>query len=243
MTHTTYHSRHKMDHQNIFHLSFYGAVPKICSLVNNFADGDECGKDELSGGEDEGDGNSRNSSRVSQKAQRLSRQERIAQLLNQGGGAGHSAPARSDTGEAYLLRCEHGKWKLRNVKGVTVEKYKKYAATPLHFMCASGCREGLILLLQNGSKDRECIFYGTKPLTCKEMLCDAPQELMQAYEFWSAPDTTWLPAYHHCFPNASRMLITYLMYCNGKLPDRLCDDLLYTVIQYIPSSVLLHNLK
>eukprot|EP01064_Diplonema_japonicum_P006521 TRINITY_DN14372_c6_g1_i1.p1 TRINITY_DN14372_c6_g1~~TRINITY_DN14372_c6_g1_i1.p1 ORF type:complete len:251 (+),score=39.51 TRINITY_DN14372_c6_g1_i1:42-755(+) len=232
MAHTTYHSKHKMDHQNIHQLSFYGEVPKICNVIKNIADSDDSGGTE-DGGDDEGDGNSR-----SQRS-RLTRQERIRQLLNQVGGVGHTTGPRTDTGEGYLLRCERDGWKLRNVKGLTEAKYKKYSATPLHFMCASQCFEGIILLLQNGSKDKECTFHGTRSQTCRDMLADAPRKLLAAYDFWSLENPVWKPDNHHCFTDSSKWLIMRLLYGNKKHAHRLCNDLLFTAVQFIPASVMM----
>ena len=146
----------------------------------------------------------------------------------------------------HLKHRERRKWKLRNIQGLSPEKYVKFALSPLHYACASGDPECITLLLQQGCIATESAFYGSKSLTCLEMLdgseyvfCSAhspprcgggvhlclvkfthnrlPRSYLQrVFMFWQSHDCMWTPATHELFPAEVRRHARLLYYCNAQ---------------------------
>eukprot|EP00755_Sulcionema_specki_P012322 Sspe_Gene.51112::Locus_28397_Transcript_2_3_Confidence_0.333_Length_989::g.51112::m.51112 len=210
MVHTTYHNRRNLNKQNVFQLSFYGENKDLCEMVGQAhcsGDASLCGE-----GEDDGDGNSRDAG---------GKREGVLRLVNQKGGALWEQKKGHPCSAAYLLHLENREtpsWKLRLVQGLTVEKYEKYGASPLHFACAARNREGIIFLLQTGSRDSPAHFYQHTSLMCSQMLTDRP-DLQELFAFWSSSNPQWGPDRHHLFPKLFRKVVALFMHCFINAPE------------------------
>ena len=210
---STYHDKRKMDYKNIFQLSFYNEVDRICNFVH------QCGADD-GGEDDDGDGNNSGDS-DSSGHRHGGDKKRIKYILNSRGGVSSVTTENSNIENAYLLlkssggRFSRAAWQLRSITGLTSSKYEKYGASPLHFACASRARESIILLLQNGCEDFRATFYGSSSLSGYEMI-QSDEELRDVYSFWKSQNTLWSRESHKLFTQTFRRVAKVFMMANEK---------------------------
>eukprot|EP01060_Flectonema_neradi_P001999 TRINITY_DN1120_c3_g1_i1.p1 TRINITY_DN1120_c3_g1~~TRINITY_DN1120_c3_g1_i1.p1 ORF type:complete len:277 (+),score=41.90 TRINITY_DN1120_c3_g1_i1:72-833(+) len=239
---STYHDKRKMDHKNIYQLSFYNEVDRICNFVRHQCAADDGGED------DDGDGSSNSSGDgYNYGGHRHSEdKERIRSMLNTRGGVSSVTTENSNIENAYLLLKSNGSrfsppsWQLRSITGLTSSKYEKYGASPLHFACASRSRESMILLLQNGCEDFRATFYGSTSLSGYDMIQN-DDDLKSDYSFWISQNTLWSRDSHKHFTSNFRRLVDLFMKVNDKSRNWLCNDLSMEVISWIPTDVVLLN--